>query len=367
MVEKESSVKGLGPGFWPFTGLLTLLAIANMYFWAVTPLSRWMPTAVTVATQIDELFRVFLAVGIALFIYILGYAIFFSIVFRARKDDPPDALGVQIHDNHKLELWWTVLPTIAVILISWVSVRVWFPIQIASASTPAGLVVESIGHQWFYTFRYPGINGEVTGNMHLPVGEPVTLNVSSEDVIHSFWVPAMRLKQDMVPGLINVMRFTTDRVGRYRIICTEFCGVEHGVMNKQYLVIEPKAQFDAWYHGWQVKNATASNALPQISSAPIDLSDGSAAAGQVLFSQKCSACHAIAPFSKRIVGPGLKGVLHDPAHPNLLSGKPATPANVAEILQHGLQGSYGQMPTQVQNALTDKDIANLVAYLNSLK
>ena len=367
MVENQSSVKGLGPGFWPVTALLSLLAIANIFFWALAPLTTWMPEAVTVAAQIDLLFRVFLGTGIALFIFIVGYVLYFSILYRVREGDAPDAIGVQIHGDHKLEFWWTVLPAIAVILISWVSVQIWFPIQIASASTPAGLVVESIGHQWFYTFRYPGVNGEVTGNMHLPLGQAVTLNVTSEDVIHSFWVPAMRLKQDMVPGLINIMRFTTDRAGRYRIICTEFCGTNHSEMDTQYLVIQPKAQYDAWYRSWQIKNANVSNAIPKVGAGAIDLSGGSAAAGQLLFSQKCSACHAIGPFTQRIVGPGLKGVLHDPAHPNLLSGKPATTSNVADILQHGLQGSYGIMPNQAQNALTNKDIANLVAYLDSLK
>jgi mono/diheme cytochrome c family protein len=110
-----------------------------------------------------------------------------------------------------------------------------------------------------------------------------------------------------------------------------------------------------------------SNALPTVSTGTIDLAGGNAAAGQALFSQKCSACHALGPFTQRIVGPGLRGVLHDPTHPNLVDGDPATPANVAKILQNGYTGSIGHMPNQSDNGLSNKDITNLVAYLNSLR
>ena len=88
---------------------------------------------------------------------------------------------------------------------------------------------------------------------------------------------------------------------------------------------------------------------------------------QAMFQTKCSACHAIGPFDQKIVGPGLKGVLHDPAHPNLVTGEKARLKTLRKILQNGAVGPMGRMPNQTANALTDKDIANLVAYLNSLK
>ncbi len=97
------------------------------------------------------------------------------------------------------------------------------------------------------------------------------------------------------------------------------------------------------------------------------MTGGDAAAGKALFTQKCSACHALGPFDQKIVGPGLKGVLHDPAHPSLVNGDPATPDDVAKILQHGFTGPMGTMPNQTANAISDKDIANLVAFLNTLK
>ena len=265
------------------------------------------------------------------------------------------------------------------ILLSFLSVKIWYQIMVEPQN---GIVIESIGHQFYWSFRYPQVNGEVTGEMHLPVGVPVTLNLTSADVIHSFWVPAMRLKNDMVPGLVTTIRFKPTLVGRFPIVCTQFCGTAHSTMSALIPVdngprptsarsgstrIKPVGNATSGITGWKIKNAHVSNALVTASTGAVDLSGGVAATGQTLFATKCSACHAVGPFSKVIVGPGLQGVLHDPGHPNLVDGDPATPDNVAKILQNGFTGSMGQMPNATTNGLSNQDIANLVAYLNSLK
>ncbi|MBV8373346.1 MAG: cytochrome c oxidase subunit II [Candidatus Eremiobacteraeota bacterium] len=364
MVESRPQAAHLGRGFWTVTAALAVLAVASIIFWYEFPLEQYLPAAIVTARQVDTLFRFMAATGTALYIFVLGYLIYFTVAFRAKSSDPPDAIGVQIHDNHKLEFWWTLIPTLFVILLSIVSVKIWYEIMLEPQN---GLVVQAIGHQFDFTFRYPQINGEVTDEMHLPIGVPVTLNLTSSDVIHSFWVPAMRLKNDTVPGLVTSIRFTPRLIGRYKIICTQFCGVLHSEMNKQVLVIEDQASFNHWYHTWQIKNAHVSNALPAAGGGAVALAGGSASAGAALFKQKCSACHAIGPYDQRIVGPGLKGVLHDPAHPNLVNGEPANPADVAKILQAGFTGSLGTMPNATANGLSSQDIANLVAYLDSLK
>jgi cytochrome c oxidase subunit 2 len=346
------------------TAVLAVLGAIGFAFWYWFPLEQYLPAAIVTARQVDTLFRFMAATGTALYIFIAGYLIYFVIAFRVRKSDPPDAIGVQIHDNHKLELWWTIIPALFVVLLSFVSVKIWYEIMLEPQN---GLVVQAIGHQFDFTFRYPQINGEVTDEMHLPINVPVTLNLTSSDVIHSFWVPAMRLKNDTVPGLVTEIRFTPRLEGRYQIICTQFCGVLHSQMNKQVLVIESQDKFNAWYHAMQTKNAHVSDALPSSNGSAINLSNANVGDGQKLFSQKCSACHAIGPFDQRIVGPGLKGVLHDPAHPNLVNGDPATEGNVAKILQTGYTGSIGTMPNATTNGLSDQDIANLTVYLNSLK
>lgn len=364
MAENAAPAVRLGRGFWTVTAVLAVLAVLGIVFWYWFPIESYLPAAIVTARQVDTLFRFMAATGTALYVFVLGYLIYFTLAFRVRPSDPPGAIGIQVHDNRKLEFWWTLIPSLFVVLLSIVSVRIWYEIMLEPQN---GLVVEAIGHQFDFTFRYPKINGEVTDEMHLPVGVPVTLNLTSSDVIHSFWVPAMRLKNDTVPGLVTEIRFTPRLIGRDKIICTQFCGVLHSQMNKQVLVIEDKASFDKWYRAMQLKNAHVSNALPSSGGGAIALTGGSASAGQTLFAQKCSACHAIGPFDQKIVGPGLKGVLHDPTHPNLVDGDPATPANVAKILQKGYTGSIGTMPNATTNGLSDKDIANLVAYLDSLK
>jgi cytochrome c oxidase subunit II len=364
LVEQTAPPVRLGPQFWMVTAVLAVLGAIGFAFWYWFPLEQYLPAAIVTARQVDTLFRFMAATGTALYIFVAGYIVYFVIAFRVRKSDPPDAIGVQIHDNHKLEFWWTIIPALFVVLLSAVSVKIWYEIMLEPQN---GLVVQAIGHQFDFTFRYPQINGEITDEMHLPINVPVTLNLTSSDVIHSFWVPAMRLKNDTVPGLVTEIRFTPRLEGRYQIICTQFCGVLHSQMNKQVLVIESQDKFNAWYHAMQTKNAHVSNALPSSNGSAINLTAGNIGAGQTLFQQKCSACHSTGPFDQRIVGPGLKGVLHDPTHPNLVNGDPATEANVAKILQTGYTGSIGTMPNATTNGLSDSDIANLTVYLNSLK
>ncbi len=363
MVEHKAEGIRLERGFWVVTAILSAAAVASVVYWIYAPIESWVPSVIRTAYQVDVFFRFLAALGSALYIFVCGYILYFALAFGLKKNDPRDAIGFQIHDNRKLEFWWTVLPTVTVVLIAIVSVWIWSEIILKPAS---GLVVEAIGHQFNFTFRYPQINGEVTDEMHLPVNVPVTLNLTSSDVIHSFWVPAMRLKNDTIPGMVTEIKFTPYRTGRYPIICAQFCGVLHSQMNKQVLVIEDQSSFNKWYHNTQLKNAGLSNALPS-TSGRIALTGGNAAAGKALFSQKCSACHALGPFSQRIVGPGLRGVLHDPSHPNLVNGDPATPENVAKILQQGYTGSIGTMPNATTNGLSNQDIANLVAFLDSLK
>lgn len=371
LVENRDPAVHLDRGFWSTTAVLTVLALAVIFWWIWAPITSIMPEAVDKARQIDDLYRFLAASGSALFVYVGGYILYFCIKFRRRASDPADKIGVQIHDSNKLEFWWTMLPFLFIVVLAVISVKIFYGIEPFNMPSNS-LVVEGLGHQWFYTFRYPGINGEVK-QLHLPVGQQVTLHVSSYDVIHSFWVPDMRLKADMVPGLINTLTFTPTRPGKYNIVCTEFCGTLHGDMRSgtpndpAYMYVDTPAAYKTWYDSAQKANANASNAIAVASSGAVNLSGGSVNAGKALFQQKCSACHAIGPFSQKIVGPGLKGVLHDPSHPNLVTGEKATPDNVAKILQNGFNGPMGVMPNQTANGISDKDIANLVAYLNSLK
>jgi cytochrome c oxidase subunit 2 len=181
LVENRAQPVRLGGGFWIATAILGILAAGSIVFWYVFPLDRYLPEAIVTARQVDTLFRFMAATGSALYVFVAGYLVYFAIAFRAKATDPPDAIGVQVHDNRKLEFWWTLIPFLFVILLSVVSVRIWYEILLEPES---GVVVEAIGHQFYFSFRYPQINGEVTDEMHLPRGVPVTLNLTSADVLH---------------------------------------------------------------------------------------------------------------------------------------------------------------------------------------
>jgi mono/diheme cytochrome c family protein len=170
----------------------------------------------------------------------------------------------------------------------------------------------------------------------------------------------------MVPGLINTLRFTPTQIGGpYPIICTEFCGALHGTMRAKFY-IDSQKDFDAWFAKQGGSGSASAGAAGGGASSGINLAGGNAAAGATLFAAKCSACHATDAFSDRKVGPGLGNIFNDPAHPKLVNGTAPTPDDVALILKNGYTGDIGQMPDATTNAISNQDIANLVAYLQSL-
>jgi cytochrome c oxidase subunit 2 len=355
--------KGLGPGFWWVTLVLALLSVANAWYFMYGNLDWLLPGAsVPVADQasyVDGLFKFMAIFGNAIMIFVAGYVIYFAIAFRARASDAPDTIGVQVHDAPTLELWWTIIPTVLLIVLTAISINVWYKVYFGT--TAPALTMEVIGHQFYFEYRYPGMKTSVfskTEPMHLPVGVPVRLLITSTDVIHQFWVPEIRVKAAAVPGLVQNLNFTPLRTGTFDIACSEFCGVDHALMRGK-LVIEPVVAFNKWMAGENVAAAHAGGAT--------SLAGGDPNAGKALFSQKCSACHQVAPFDQKLVGPGLLHITDDPAHPTLVTGKPPTPADIADILQNGYTGPIGSMPNRQANGLSDKDIANLVAYLVSLK
>ncbi len=359
----EVHFKGLGPGFWPVTAALLVLSIIDAWYFLYGNIDWMLPGAshpvANVANDIDGLFKFMAVFSGAILIFVAGYVIYFAIVFRARASDTSETVGVQIHDLPKLEFWWTVLPTLLLILLTGLSIAVWHRIYFGTAAP--GLTMEVVGHQFYFEYRYPGLKTSIYSKsdaIHLPLGVPVQLLITSTDVIHQFWVPEIRLKAAAVPGLVTTFNFTPQVAGTYEVVCSEFCGVDHSLMTGR-LIIEPVASFTKWLDGEKTAAAAGGGAL--------NLAAGSAGAGRLVFAQKSAACHSLGSFDQKIVGPGLNHISDDPAHPTLVSGKPPTPDNVAAILENGFTGPIGTMPNRQANALSDKDIANLVAYLESLK
>ena len=235
----------------------------------------------------DSLFQVLFSIGTILFIGIVGLVLFSLVRFRRRPGDLAD--GVAIEGNLPLEIVWTAIPAIVVLFVGIYSYdiyermggmvalndhsamhhsadvmqasngpssadsegagpasepRVWAGIG-SSGSNEGSMPVEVTAMQFAFIFHYP--DGNITsGELHVPINRPVELRMKANDVIHAFWVPQFRLKQDIIPGQPTVLSFTATRAGSYPIVCAELCGPYHGGMRSTVVVHEEEA-FNQWF------------------------------------------------------------------------------------------------------------------------
>ena len=274
--------------------LLTLVAgalVTIIGLWASQTHSLLPVQASEQAPLVDGFFNVMFAIAIALFLIVEGTILFFAIAFRQRKGDETD--GPPIEGNVPLEIFWTAIPTLIVFALGIYSVDVYkqmggFPSSspaiveaqnhvdsgsaiaatiseapiISSEAAPlasqtvgikgspdqqgktADVTVDVTGMQFAWIFSYSEDN-VTSGELHVPVGADVQLNIAATDVIHSFWVPQFRLKQDAIPGMNTELRFVATKPGTYPVVCTELCGAYHGAMRSQVIVHTPE-EYESW-------------------------------------------------------------------------------------------------------------------------
>ncbi len=240
----------------------------------------------------DELFQVLFSIGTSLLLGIVGLLIYSLVRYRRVAGDTSD--GLAIEGNLPLEVFWTAVPAIVVLFIGIYSydiyermggmaplndhsvhvmpaatdgsgqatmamdasqgsggpARIWAGISPAGA-TAAAVTVDVTAMQFAFIFRYPD-QGIISGELHVPVGQTVALNMEAKDVIHAFWVPQFRLKQDVIPGQPTLLSFTATKTGRYPIICAELCGPYHGGMRSTVVVEDPQD-----YATWVTQNSPA--------------------------------------------------------------------------------------------------------------
>jgi cytochrome c oxidase subunit II len=248
------------------------------------------------APMVDDLFNLMVTISVALFLVVIGAQVLFMIQFRKRPGDEED--GLPIEGNLQLEAFWTAVPAIIIIFLGVYTVQVFQKMggfspgdhaghmqMMARAEAPAtstasgesatdtnpaatepqptnkipvygygpapdrkgkqaDVVVEVTGLQYAWLFNYPGTS-IMAGELHVPIDREVQLNISAKDVIHSFWVPQFRLKQDAIPGERTQLRFTATKVGEYPIVCAELCGGYHGSMRTR-VIVHTAADYDQW-------------------------------------------------------------------------------------------------------------------------
>jgi cytochrome c oxidase subunit 2 len=160
--------------------------------------------------------------------------------FRARPGDTGD--GAPIHGSTRLEVVWVLIPTI---IVSALAAYAWIVLDNIEEKQPNELQVTVVGQQFAWKFQYPQYDNVESEQLYLPKDRPVTFDIESRDVLHSFWIPSMRLKMDAVPGLTTNFRLTPTRIGRYDVVCAELCGIGHSTMRQFTHVVTP-GEFDTW-------------------------------------------------------------------------------------------------------------------------
>ena len=294
------------------------------------------------AQRIDRLWWLMLWISVVVFALVAGLMAV-AIVRRRRRGLEVDATEPRWGDRFVV-VAGVVLP--AVILTSVLVVSARDLIEITDAGD-ADLTVEVVGHMWWWEVRYP--DGAATANeIHIPVGELVRFEVTSVDVIHSFWVPQLAPKIDMIPGRTNVLDVRAERAGTYRGQCAEFCGLQHANM-AFFVVAEPRAEFDRWL---------------QEQARPASLPTGTAAPGlEVFLRSSCVGCHTIrGTEANGTLGPDLT---HVGARTTLAAGSiENTPDNLAAWISdpQAIKAGAVMPPTE----LTREELSAVVDYLEGL-
>jgi cytochrome c oxidase subunit II len=204
--------------------------------------------ASTAAPKIDDLLNVMIVLSAFVFSLVMVMLFYALWRFRAKPGDESD--GEPIHGNTRLEVAWTLIPTIIVLFGGGYSWKVLNEIE-EKGKDP--MVVDVFSQQYAWSFAYPEDRYMWTqGEFHVPVNRQILFKMHAQDVIHSFWVPEWRIKKDNVPGITTTAVVTPDRVGTYQLICTELCGYGHAAMRAK-VVVQPKAQFERWLAGLKEK------------------------------------------------------------------------------------------------------------------
>jgi cytochrome c oxidase subunit 2 len=303
------------------------------------------------AQEIKEVSLLVIAICTTIFAVVAGLLVYTIIRFRQRAGDeasePP-----QIYGSNQIELAWIVLPLLIVFVLILVTSRTIADIQNRKAP-PGALHATVIGHQWWWEIRYPDL-GIVTANeLHVPAStgdsrQPTFLKLESADVAHSFWVPQLAGKTDLIPNRQNMMWIEPTQPGTYLGNCAEYCGTQHGRMLIR-VIVHPPGEFERWV-------AQQRQAAPEVASAKAD--------SQVFFANSCVNCHAIQGTSaKGVFGPDLTHLM---SRETLAAGAVRnTPEMLRAWVRDPQKLKQGCLMPNMQ--LTDAEVDQMVNYLQTLK
>jgi cytochrome c oxidase subunit 2 len=304
------------------------------------------PIASEEGLQVDRLFGLHIQVIAFLFSLIMVLMVYSIVVFRRKRGETGD--GAYFHGNTKLEIAWTIAPLVTVLFFSFLGAR-----QLAeiTAASPDEMVIEVTAQQFAWRFDYPDY-GISSAELNLPRGRQILFKLTATDVIHSFWVPEFRVKQDAVPGMTTTLRVTPTHVGQYQIRCAELCGTGHYSMLAPVNVMEP-SDFEAW-----VSEKTM----------PSDLTTGADLGAETAQLQGCLGCHST--DGSRLVGPtwlglyGTQEALEEGT--SVLVDEVYLRESILNPADQITKGFPNVMPATYKDTLSEEDVEALIEYIKSL-
>ena len=304
------------------------------------PLALWPPSASVSAVSTDHLILSFTVLTL-----LLTAPIFIGIAFFAfyyRQGTKANREHREIRDS-RIEMSWMIIPFVLTLFFFAWGAQLF---NTHKHPPPNAMEISAIGRQWMWKFQHPGGQWEIN-DLHVPAGQPVLVNMISQDVIHSLYIPAMRIQMETLPGRYTQLWFNSNRPGVYRLFCSEYCGTDHSVMDGLLTVMEPAA-----YTQWLARAGTSSSL---------------AAAGKTLFSSfGCAGCHAA---GSTVRAPALAGLYDNPV-PMQAGGTVLADDSYLrdKILDPDarLIAGYQQVMPSFRGVLAEDDLVRLVAYIKSL-
>ncbi len=305
--------------------------------------SAFMPFAATkIADNVDALYEFLLIASFISFVLVIGGMVYFAIKYRRKS---PTEVSAYISHNSLLEFLWSFIPfVIFMFVFAWG----WIIFHDMHHAPKDAFEIHVTAQKWFWSFEYKS-GRKTSAEFYAPVGRPVKMIMTSRDVIHSFFVPAFRIKQDVVPGRYTMAWFQAEKPGTYQLFCTEFCGDGHSAMLAKVHVL-PQEEFDQWLMNDPYKGLS-----------PIEV-------GQQVFTSKCLACHNAT--AERKVGPGFAGLFGKTEH-----FEDGTSAVVDENYIHEsilvpsakVVKGFPNAMTPFQGLISEEEIKGVIEYIKSLK
>ena len=300
-------------------------------------------------TGVDKAFIVILGIS---FFFLIGLTIT-MLYFVYKYNNKKHPVATQIEGSTKLEIIWTVIPIILVLVMFYYGWAGWAPMRTAPKDT---FNVKVVARMWNFTFEYE--NGKKTDTLFVPLNKAIKLGLNSLDVVHSVYIPAFRIKEDVVPGKEKMSWFIPQREGIYDLFCAEYCGMNHSYMINLVKVM-PEDQFNAWY----------TDTTQQVAA----VTDSPTANGQrIMKNIGCFACHST--DGSKLVGPTFKGVyghevtvVTDGNERTITADEEYLKRSIFEPNVDVVSGFSKGMMLSYKGQLTDEDVAQIIEYMKTLK